>query len=201
MTLSPRKQNPPASGTGTRQALLEAAASAFNTDGYFGTDTNRIARRAGFAPQTFYRHFSDKLDVFLAVYEQWQRSEATVLAAALKAAPASDRASTAADVIIRHHRDWAVFRRSLRLLAVEEPRVRAARAEGRTAQIGALAALRTNAGRSRADLAAAILTIERLCDALADAEHEDLCLSGADWTRQIELAVAAARGEPGADTQ
>ena len=198
MALSPRKHNLPATGGTTRQALTAAAASEFNTHGYYGTDTNRIARSAGFAPQTFYRHFKDKLDVFLAVYEHWRDSEAAVLAGVLKATPAADRPAAAAQIIIRHHRDWAVFRRSLRLLAVEETRVRTARAGGRAAQTDALAALDTNAGRSRAAIAAAILTIERLCDAMADTEHADLDIPDADWTRQIEIAVAAARGEPAA---
>ena len=98
-------------------------------------------------------------------------------------------------MIIRHHRDWAIFRRSLRMLAVEEPRVRAARAAGRQEQLSALAALPANASRSSGDLAAAILTVERLCDALADGEPQDLGISDSQWIRTIVAAVAAARGD------
>ena len=39
----------------------------FIESGYAGTDTNRIARRAGFAPQTFYRWFADKTAILRAV--------------------------------------------------------------------------------------------------------------------------------------
>ena len=47
------------SGTGTK--LIAAAAAEFNDHGFSGTDSNKIARRAGFAPQTFYRWFKDNI--------------------------------------------------------------------------------------------------------------------------------------------
>jgi AcrR family transcriptional regulator len=175
--------------------LITAAGEAFNTAGYFGTDTNRIARQAGFAPQTFYRHFTDKLEIFLAVYERWRADEAAAIAAAIKRRPGNARASAAATAIIQHHRDWAMFRRSLRLLAVEEPRVRVARAAGREAQLAALGALPANAGRSKVERAAALLTVERLCDALADGEPQDLGIKDSHWIALVAKAVAAARGE------
>jgi AcrR family transcriptional regulator len=43
----------------TSNDLIAAAAAEFNEFGFSGTDTNRIARRAGYAPQTFYRWFKD----------------------------------------------------------------------------------------------------------------------------------------------
>jgi hypothetical protein len=73
--------------------------------------------------------------------------------------------------------------------------VRAARAAGRQAQLNALAALPANASRARSDLAAAILTIERLCDALADGEPQDLGISDSQWIKTIVSAVAAASGD------
>src|SRR5271156_3112848 len=65
----------------TAKALLDAAEREFNARGFDGTDSNRIARAAGFAPQTFYRHFPDKRAVFLAVYERWWKGESDALAA------------------------------------------------------------------------------------------------------------------------
>ena len=41
----------------TRERLIRAALRAFGRGGFQGTDSNRIARAAGFAPQTFYRWF------------------------------------------------------------------------------------------------------------------------------------------------
>ena len=59
----------------TTQQLLQAAADEFNEQGFQGTDTNKIAQRAGFSPQTFYRHFPNKTAVFVAVYEAWESQE------------------------------------------------------------------------------------------------------------------------------
>jgi AcrR family transcriptional regulator len=172
----------------TRERLIEAAAGAFNAHGFHGTDTNKIARAAGFAPQTFYRHFADKLAVFIAVYEAWQDSErAAVRASAREADP--DAAIARASVA--HHRDWRGFRRSLRLLAVEEPRIRAARAESRERQLADLAKAPGNKGRTKAELAAALLKVERICDALADDELADLGLDGEPLAVQ---AIREARG-------
>ena len=68
------KRKRPSDDTG--KLLLKAAAAEFNQRGYDGTDTNRIARRAGFAPQTFYRWYKDKEEIFIEVYREWQSSEA-----------------------------------------------------------------------------------------------------------------------------
>src|SRR5215470_8598720 len=74
--------------TSTGEKLVRAAAREFNEHGFLGTDTNRIARRAGFAPQTFYRWFGDKTEIFIKVYEQWQR-DAPSEASHIPAQPAS----------------------------------------------------------------------------------------------------------------
>src|SRR5260370_35142060 len=55
----------------TRRALIEGAAKIFNSAGYPGTDSNPIAREAGYAPGTFNVHFPDKLATFLAVSGTW----------------------------------------------------------------------------------------------------------------------------------
>src|ERR1700688_2860595 len=68
----------------TRRALIEAAARIFNSDGYHSTDSNRIAREAGYAPGTFYVHFADKLAIFLDVYENWVSAEWSSIEAILK---------------------------------------------------------------------------------------------------------------------
>jgi AcrR family transcriptional regulator len=50
-----------------RSVLIAAARLEFEEFGFEGTNSNAIARRAGYAPQTFYRHFEDKREIFLAV--------------------------------------------------------------------------------------------------------------------------------------
>jgi hypothetical protein len=103
-----------------------------------------------------------------------------------------------AATLIEAHRAWARFRRSLRLLAVEDPRVRAARAASRRAQLEALAHVAPPA--PWASRVAALLTVERLCDAAADEETSDLAIDAAAWTEVVADAIAALRqGEAPAD--
>ena len=103
----------------TRTRLVHAAAAEFNEHGYHGTDTNRIARRAGFAPQTFYRRFAGKLAIFIAVYQVWEDTERALLSQLIA------RKASAAQILqaaVQHHRDYLVFRRSLRQLSAEDHR-------------------------------------------------------------------------------
>ncbi len=167
----------------TRARLLAAASAEFNTKGFHGTDTNRIARRAGFAPQTFYRHFEDKIAVFLAVYDGWWRAESAALRELF--GTGKPEANSAARIAIAFHTRWRVFRRSLRHLAIEDKRVRAARAAARKEQIAQLrqsSGSRTKAAR----MFAALLGAERICDAVADGEFTDL---GIPQIRQIALVA------------
>src|SRR5580692_2619022 len=67
----------------TRERLVTAAAKLFNRVGYHGTDSNRIAREAGYSTGVFYKHFADKREIFLAAYETWVVSEWKAVAAEL----------------------------------------------------------------------------------------------------------------------
>ena len=175
----------------TRQALIQAAADAFNSAGYHATDTNKIARAAGFAPQTFYRHFRDKMDIFLAAYERWQADERRAIGQAARAR-AAERGIVKA--VLDHHVRWKTFRRSLRWLAIEDARAREARVHSRARQLDDLARLPTNAARSHAELLAALLTAERLFDAAADGELTDNGLDAAAVQKVLRDAVRGCRG-------
>jgi AcrR family transcriptional regulator len=52
-----------------RTRLLEAVGRAVAAKGYAGATIDDIVRGAGVSKKTFYDHFSDKLDCFLAAYE------------------------------------------------------------------------------------------------------------------------------------
>jgi AcrR family transcriptional regulator len=180
---SPKAARPRGAG---REALLDAAILEFEEQGYEGTNSNRIAARAGYAPQTFYRHFPDKLAIFLAVYADW--SDSGIAAIPVVANPAG-----AAQAILDHHKAARVFRRSLRALTATEPRVAEARARARRRQVAALAAA---SPRFRATPApsrfAALLVLERLADALADGEFEQMGLTE-DQARALLEAELRAR--------
>ncbi len=171
----------------TREKLITAAEGEFNASGFHGTDTNRIARAAGYAPQTFYRHFADKTDIFLAVYERWWKGEVVALEKVLRKHRGKDGAMAAARVVIGFHTRWRGFRRSLRHLAVTGARVRAARAAARWAQLAPLKEAGTK--RRDAELIAALLTAERLCDAAAEGELTDMGLSRREITSLVARAM------------
>src|SRR3954466_9197174 len=52
-----------------RTRLLEAVGRAVAERGYSGATIDDVVRRAGVSKKTFYDHFADKQDCFLAAYE------------------------------------------------------------------------------------------------------------------------------------
>lgn len=57
-------------GEVTKKRLVDAAAKVFAERGYSGATTKEIARAAGVAEGTIYRHFADKRELFAAVFKQ-----------------------------------------------------------------------------------------------------------------------------------
>jgi AcrR family transcriptional regulator len=174
----------------THARLVDAAESEFNAVGFDGTDTNRIARRAGYAPQTFYRHFADKTAVFLAVYDRWWRAEADAVGKILRARGKSGLGGVA-DTLIAFHAKWRGFRRSLRHLSVEDARVRAARTVARRTQVQTVRALIPDPANRDGEIAAALLVLERLCDAAAEGEFADMGLPKAAARQAVMRALVA----------
>ena len=167
----PRTSDSAITANSTPARLIAAASEEFRRRGFSGTDTNRIARRAGFAPQTFYRWFRDKTQIFLAVYRAWEEEERVVLARLISVNAPSSQVVAA---ILKHHRAYRIFRRSLRQLTVEDPSVRKARAESRTRQIERIRSSMGAAAPDFSEIATLLFQIERLCDAVADHEFADL---------------------------
>lgn len=60
-------------GPSTRDRLLEAARDLFTTTGYHATTTPILAKRAGVAEGTIYRHFPSKHALLNAAYQDVQR--------------------------------------------------------------------------------------------------------------------------------
>jgi len=174
----------------TRAAFVRAAWQEFEERGFDATQSNRIARRAGYAPQTFYRHFTDKVDILLAVYADWIADEHKELAVA---GDSRERAR----VLLKHHRATLKFRRMMRELAVTEERVRAARAKSRLFHI---AYLRRNlphaADMSNADLARSLLVLERVTDACLEGELADQKISPEDAEEQLSACLDREFGPP-----
>ena len=171
----------------TRRRLLAAAGVLLNRDGYDGTDSNRIAREAGYAPGTFYKHFADKKEALVAVYAEWVAEEwrgiEALLAGELRG-EALARAVVA--LVIDLHRRWRGLRRALRSLASHDADVRRAYVAQRSAQLDTLARLGSGR-RTRAADALLLYTLERTADAIADGEPDAL---GIDEQALVEQLVA-----------
>jgi AcrR family transcriptional regulator len=175
----------------TRESLVAAAAAEFREHGFAGTDSNKIARRAGFAPQTFYRWFKDKTAIFIAVYRAWEDEELRVVGD-LIARGAGDAAIV--EAAIAHHRAYLFFRRSLRALAVDEPQVRAARADSRRRQVAQIAAWAGEGALSEDEIAVRLLEMERLSDAVAEGELADMGLGDGAAVAQLVAIITELRG-------
>lgn len=174
----------------TRQLLLAAAARAFDRDGYFGTDTNRIAREAGFAPATCYRYFADKRALFLATYERWVEAEWADVFARLDEQPRGGRQShrerqrSVVQAVIDHHKRWAGLRASLLGLVANDPEVAAFRAASRARQLEWLMPLLGSSG-TRPRALFILLAFERVADSIALGEAAALGIDEASLLDQL----------------
>jgi AcrR family transcriptional regulator len=191
-----RKKLPARAPEETRSKLVEAAGRLFNSVGYFGTDSNRIAREAGYAPGTFYVHFADKREIFLEVYRGWVSSEWQAIAAAIapeKGAAVGSQSLRIAQAVLRHHREWRMFRKSLRALTVTDERVHRARVAERARQIAQAAELLRARGvtQTPARIYANLLLFEILCDAVADGDTATLGLKERDILARLAADVDA----------
>ena len=171
----------------TREKLINAAAGEFNSAAYEATNSNKIARAADYAPQTFYRHFKDKTDIFIQVYRHWESLESQALSKALESAgDRQSKATEAAAIVMKHHRDWAQFRQSLRSLTSNDQRVRTVRNKTRRQQAGKLPHLEF------AQAMALVLIVESLCDAYADKIISDLKIPQKVWKQRVAEAILPA---------
>src|SRR5579864_6545737 len=125
--LPERRQPRPRRGSPeqTRERLIDGAATLFNRLGYHGTDSNRIAKEAGYATGTFYKHFGDKREAFLAVYETWITSEWDAINSELSVGRnPKETARRLVELAIDFHTKWRGLRASLIELVFTDEEVR-----------------------------------------------------------------------------
>lgn len=184
-----------ASGSDTRARLIEAAMSEFIEHGFAGTDTNRIARRAGFAPQTFYRWFDDKAAVFAEVLHVWDEAEFATLAALVGEGDAGGGGLSPlqlAEACVENMRPFLTFRQHLRSVTMQDAAVRQARARGRAGLLVRLSLLCPHL--SPEALAHAVLQIESLSEMLARGDHTDLGAGDGAMLQALADHIAALQG-------
>ena len=165
----------------TRSRLVAAAAELFNRSGFYGTDSNRIAQAAGYSTGVFYKHFTDKREIFLAVYEQWSLAEWEQVTAILSGG-GTDREMARSLVLmfIEFHTRWRGMLASLRQLVFTDATVRRFHRRQRKRQLEWVAQLRTqrNASpRRREQDVVYLYATERTFDAIAQGELRALGLN------------------------
>ena len=165
----------------TRDRLVAAAALLFNRHGYHGADSNRIAQAAGYSPGTFYKHFRDKREIFLAACETWVNAESEEVAAVLTSGGSNrDIARRLVALSIDFHTRWRGLRSSLRELIFTDSVVRRFHRKQRRRQLDIMAELRKKRGtrpHRREEDIIHLYTTERTYDAIAQGELRELGLS------------------------
>ena len=157
-----------------------AAASQFNRCGYHGTDSNIIAKEAGYATGTFYKHFRDKREIFLAAYERWLVAEWKEIGDELS--HMQNRKETARRLVelsIKSHTEWRGLRASLMELVFSDAEARRFFRAQRRRQLDLIAELRIRYGlpaRAREQDAIHLYMTERVFDAIGQGEIQSLGL-------------------------
>ncbi|HEY6331387.1 MAG TPA: TetR/AcrR family transcriptional regulator [Blastocatellia bacterium] len=182
----------------TRERLVAAAAELFNRHGYHGTDSNRIANAAGYATGTFYKHFKDKREAFLAAYEKWSAEEWNAVQAEIAEPCSPDQlAGRLVSLAIGFHTKWRGLRASLLELLFTDAKVKRFFCEQRRNQIDLMAALRAAQGwqpRPREDDAVLLYCCDRTYDAIARGELEAIGLDRAMVIEAMVRTVSKALG-------
>jgi AcrR family transcriptional regulator len=105
-------------GAGTRERLLHAAAAVIQEGGWTSASVGAIARRAGVAAGTLYRHFDSKAALFVEVFRAVSQRE---MAAMRTAETGTTSFADRFDAIVRTYADRALRNRRLAWALVYEP--------------------------------------------------------------------------------
>jgi AcrR family transcriptional regulator len=179
----------------TRERLIAAAAKLFNRVGYHGTDSNRIAREAGYSPGVFYKHFADKREIFLAAYQTWVVSEWKSVEDELSSGRTPEAtARRLVALTVDFHTRWRGLRVSLMELVFTDAKVRRFYREQRKRQLDLMATIRSRIGaprQRREEDAIHLFTMERTGDAIAQGELRDLRLDREVVIEALVKKVAA----------
>jgi AcrR family transcriptional regulator len=103
----------------TREAIVAAALELIARDGYAGAQVASVAKRAGVATGTVYRHFPSKSELFAEVFRRASQREVDAMAEAGRedGRPAAERAASAIEAFARR----ALAGRRLAYALIAEP--------------------------------------------------------------------------------
>jgi AcrR family transcriptional regulator len=173
----------------TRDRLVSTAMRVFNQVGFWGTDSNELARAAGYSPGTFYRHFTDKRAIFLAAYQAWVAAEDQQLSARLAKARerGQDLAGAFVDFIVEHHGRWRTFRCSMRALAAGDSELQKAIREHRRKHVEQLSEVL--GGRDPSQKLLMLYTLDGLTDGISADEPKAFGISARTLTGRVRGLV------------
>jgi AcrR family transcriptional regulator len=167
----------------TRERLIEAAAKLLNTVGFDRTDSNKIARAAGYSPGTFYKHFEDKRAVMIAVYKDWIAAEWQAIDDGIAGGSTMEEVL---ELVVAQHIRWRVFRANWNRLGFIDARVKREQIRSRAHQVKALQKLGlTDASRCFVALCA----VERVADLIADGQAKALGLERAALVSSLRIIL------------
>lgn len=150
--------------------------SEFIEHGFAGTDTNRIARRAGFAPQTFYRWFGDKKAILTSVLDVWLEAERDTWRAVMH--DTTLPLDVLVDACIDNMRPFLTFRQHLRSVLLNDASLSDQHAQSRSQLINELAGDNSSSERL-ATMASLFCQADALMEVLARGDINDMGLSDA----------------------
>jgi AcrR family transcriptional regulator len=164
----------------TRERIIAAAAKQFNHSGYRGTDSNSIAKEAGYATGTFYKHFRDKREGFLCVYERWLGAEWKEVDKELsRRGKAEETARQLVALSVKFHSEWRGLRASLMELIFSDLEARKFFGKQRRRQLDLMADLRSRfvlPPRTKEQDALHLFLTERVFDPIGQGEIQSLGL-------------------------
>lgn len=189
----------------TREALLDAAYTAFCTAGYAGSSLEQIAGDAGFTKGALYANFASKEELFLALierqnsslFEQWPNSDVTANGTPQSLIHSLGQWLSAS---MQDNREWFLVNTEFMILAARRSELAARRLVTIEKSCSTLAALIDGAGTSRQaeDSTATARVALALMDGLVLRAAVDPALDlASDFTLGIEaLLILEARIMP-----
>jgi len=188
----------PASQTAsTRERLVRAAAEELNRAGFGGTNTNKIARAAGFAPATFYRYFDDKRAIMVAAFDWVLSLQREAMIALVAEADPTDIAGIARRMVqslADHQRAWQKLVASGLVIASEDPELASLLHAKRAQDLAAMEAICARLGgkpKSREEDLLLLLTVEGLCVLLATTDPSAIGVSEEALVERMAQRIVA----------
>lgn len=174
----------------TRRQLKIAARREFNLAGFFLTDTNKIAKLAGYAPGTFYRHFKDKLEIFIEVYRDWHWELISEIERAFNsAANPNDIPRQLCSSLLKLYSEGRLFRASLWTLSFFEPRITGYKLDRRRELVTTLNRLRQQLNNDISlplkEALTFALILERLIESIIENEYESLDIAPEEAKQEL----------------